>query len=157
DFYWDIRPKPEFGTVEIRVCDTPLSLRMAAALAAYAQALARRLLRERAMLNAREHYLAYASNRFNACRYGLAAELIDVATGGRRPLADDVLETIDSLAEDAAVLESNAALEWLAQGIRDGQNGAVWQRQDFLAHADLSRLVRRQTGLWRQDDDMPGL
>ena len=24
DFYWDIRPKPEYGTVEIRVCDTPL-------------------------------------------------------------------------------------------------------------------------------------
>ncbi|MEX1074610.1 MAG: YbdK family carboxylate-amine ligase, partial [Burkholderiales bacterium] len=24
DFYWDIRPKPEFGTIEIRVCDTPL-------------------------------------------------------------------------------------------------------------------------------------
>jgi carboxylate-amine ligase len=26
DLYWDIRPKPEFGTVEIRVCDTPLSI-----------------------------------------------------------------------------------------------------------------------------------
>ncbi len=23
DFYWDIRPKPEFGTIELRVCDTP--------------------------------------------------------------------------------------------------------------------------------------
>ncbi len=30
DFYWDIRPKPEFGTVEIRVCDTPLSVDRAA-------------------------------------------------------------------------------------------------------------------------------
>ncbi len=27
DFYWDIRPKPEFGTVEIRVCDTPLTIK----------------------------------------------------------------------------------------------------------------------------------
>ena len=26
DFYWDIRPKPEYGTVEIRVCDTPLAV-----------------------------------------------------------------------------------------------------------------------------------
>ncbi|MFX5709940.1 glutamate-cysteine ligase family protein, partial [Acinetobacter baumannii] len=26
DFYWDIRPKPEYGTVEIRVCDTPLTI-----------------------------------------------------------------------------------------------------------------------------------
>ena len=38
--YWDIRPKPEYGTVEIRVCDTPLTVRRAALLAAYAQALA---------------------------------------------------------------------------------------------------------------------
>ena len=41
DFYWDIRPKPEYGTVEIRVCDTPLTVDRAAQIAAYAQALAR--------------------------------------------------------------------------------------------------------------------
>src|SRR3970040_699016 len=40
DFYWDIRPKPEYGTIEIRVCDTPLTVGRAAQLAAYAQALA---------------------------------------------------------------------------------------------------------------------
>ena len=30
DFYWDMRPKPEYGTVEIRVCDTPLTVDRAA-------------------------------------------------------------------------------------------------------------------------------
>jgi carboxylate-amine ligase len=40
DFYWDIRPKPEYGTVEIRICDTPLTVERAAQLAAYAQTLA---------------------------------------------------------------------------------------------------------------------
>ena len=157
DFYWDIRPKPEYGTVEIRVCDTPLSLQMAAALAAYAQTLAQRLLRERVALNADERCLAYSSNRFNACRYGLDAELIDVTTGTRRPLAEDVLETIDSLADDAAALESTAALAWLAEGVRARQNGAAWQRREFAEHADFPRLVRRQAGLWRQDDGAPGL
>ena len=33
DFYWDIRPKPEYGTIELRVCDTPLTVERAAALA----------------------------------------------------------------------------------------------------------------------------
>ncbi len=47
DFYWDIRPKPEYGTVEIRVLDTPLTVERAAALAAYAQSLARRILTDR--------------------------------------------------------------------------------------------------------------
>jgi len=41
DFYWDIRPKPEFGTIEVRVLDTPLTVEKAAALAAYIQCLAR--------------------------------------------------------------------------------------------------------------------
>jgi carboxylate-amine ligase len=34
DFYWDVRPKPEYGTVEIRVCDTPLTIETAVALGA---------------------------------------------------------------------------------------------------------------------------
>ncbi len=44
DFYWDIRPKPEYGTIELRVCDTPLTVERAAALAGYLQALCRYLL-----------------------------------------------------------------------------------------------------------------
>ncbi|HYN63118.1 MAG TPA: YbdK family carboxylate-amine ligase, partial [Candidatus Limnocylindrales bacterium] len=40
DFYWDIRPKPEYGTIEIRVFDTPLTVERAAALAGYVQSLA---------------------------------------------------------------------------------------------------------------------
>lgn len=47
DFYWDIRQKPEYGTIEIRVFDPPLTVEKAAALAAYAQALSRCLLIER--------------------------------------------------------------------------------------------------------------
>jgi glutamate---cysteine ligase / carboxylate-amine ligase len=47
DFYWDLRPKPEFGTIELRVCDTPLTVERAAALAAYLQALCRHLLERR--------------------------------------------------------------------------------------------------------------
>ena len=44
DFYWDIRPKPGFGTIEVRVMDTPLSVDRAAAIACYIQTLARYLL-----------------------------------------------------------------------------------------------------------------
>ena len=44
DFYWDIRPKPEFGTIEVRVCDTPLTVERAAVLAAYVQTICRMLL-----------------------------------------------------------------------------------------------------------------
>ncbi len=91
DFYWDIRPKPEYGTVEIRVFDTPLTVERAAALAAYAQALARHLLADRPLAPSREVYLLYNYNRFQACRYGLGGTLIDPYGGEQRKLADDVL------------------------------------------------------------------
>src|SRR5687768_1258938 len=76
DFYWDIRPKPEYGTVEIRVCDTPLTVRRAALLAAYAQALAAWFLEARPREPARAIYLVNSFNRFEAARFGLAGELI---------------------------------------------------------------------------------
>jgi len=48
DFYWDIRPKPEYGTIEIRVFDTPLTIGRAAALAGRRHARARRPVRNAA-------------------------------------------------------------------------------------------------------------
>src|SRR4029078_3188963 len=41
DFYWDIRPKPGFGTIEVRLMDTPLSVDRAAAIACCMQTRAR--------------------------------------------------------------------------------------------------------------------
>ncbi len=71
DFYWDIRPKPEFGTVEIRVFDTPLTVARAAELAAYAQVLAASLRDDLTWTPHQDNYLVYSFNKFQACRFGL--------------------------------------------------------------------------------------
>jgi carboxylate-amine ligase len=71
DFYWDLRPKPEFGTIELRVCDTPLTVERAAALAAYLQTLCRHLLERKDEAPAEDDYLVYNYNRFQACRFGV--------------------------------------------------------------------------------------
>src|SRR5688572_779013 len=94
DFYWDIRPKPDFGTIEIRVCDTPLTVARAAQLAAYAQALAKWLLEERPRPVARAVYLVNSFNRFEAARYGLRGQFIDPFEERRKPLAEDILDAI---------------------------------------------------------------
>ena len=70
DFYWDIRPKPEYGTIEVRVFDTPLTVERAAALAAYVQAICRMLLEHPAPPESEDIYLTYNYNRFQACRLG---------------------------------------------------------------------------------------
>lgn len=86
DFYWDIRPKPEFGTVEVRVFDTPLSIHRAAQLAAYVQALGAWFLSEQPFEPSEDDYLVYTYNRFQACRFGLDGTYVDPATSEQLPL-----------------------------------------------------------------------
>src|SRR3954452_17573653 len=80
DFYWDVRPKPEYGTVELRVCDTPLTVDRAAALACYLQAICRRLLERAEHAPEEDDYLVYTFNRFQACRFGLDGTMVDPRT-----------------------------------------------------------------------------
>ena len=80
DFYWDIRPKPEYGTIELRVCDTPLTVERAAALAGYLQALCRYLLDRAEPPPAEDDYLVYNYNRFQACRFGLDGVVVHPKT-----------------------------------------------------------------------------
>ena len=86
DIYWDVRPKPEFGTVEVRVFDTPLSVRKAVALAAFTRACAGLALKGQ---------LGYAPlaipfntervSRFMACRDGMDARLFNPAVSEWMP------------------------------------------------------------------------
>src|SRR5438045_206645 len=81
DFYWDIRPKPEYGTIEIRVFDTPLTVERAAALAGFVQSLAAWFLEEQPFVPLEDDYMVYTYNRFQACRFGLEAVYVEPSTG----------------------------------------------------------------------------
>jgi glutamate---cysteine ligase / carboxylate-amine ligase len=148
DFYWDIRPKPEFGTIEIRVCDTPLTIEKAAALAAYAQALARHLMLDRPSAPSLDVYRVYSFNRFTACRYGLEAGFIDAGTRTRRALKDDIAETLVRLAPHAQALGSTAALEEIRRCNEAGENDASWLRAQLKSGQTLNDVVRCQSELW---------
>jgi carboxylate-amine ligase len=147
DFYWDVRPKPEYGTVEIRVCDTPLTVDRAAHLAAFAQALARWLWQERPALSA-DIYLTHSYNRFQACRHGLQGTLVDPVSGASVTLADDLRATLAALAAHAEVLGSTAALESLAGLIGGPGNDATWLRARFAQSGTLPDVVRQQAALF---------
>jgi carboxylate-amine ligase len=151
DFYWDIRPKPEFGTIEIRVCDTPLTVARAAALAAYAQALARWLLEERPRPAKRAVYLVNAFNRFEAARFGLRGQLIDPFEEKKRPLADDILDAIAGVMPHAEALGSAQVLGALAADVRGAYSDADWLRERFAANKSLAHTVRESTARWAGD------
>jgi len=143
DFYWDIRPKPGFGTIEVRVMDTPLSVDRAAAIACYIQTLSRYLLLDKPLTPREDDYLVYTFNRFEACRFGLEGTCIHPQTGERRTIGEDILATLDVLAPHAEALGSQAALAEVAD-IARGVNDATWLRGVVDKEKSLHEAVRQQ-------------
>ncbi|MFO1218258.1 MAG: YbdK family carboxylate-amine ligase [Burkholderiaceae bacterium] len=127
DFYWDIRPKPEYGTIELRVCDTPLAVDKAAALACYLQCICRHLREERPFEPAEDDYLVYTFNRFQACRFGLDGEIVDPKTKQRHKLRDDIIRTLARIDEHALDLQALEASNLIRDSVFDG-NDASWLR-----------------------------
>ena len=143
DFYWDIRPKPEYGTVEVRVFDTPLTVQHAAALAGYVQCLAAWFLQERPFMPVEDDYLVYSYNRFQACRFGLDAVYVDPATGEHLPLREHLLATMDRLAPFAAQNDATGALASLRQVVTDDRNDARWLRERQSREHLLGEVIRQ--------------
>jgi carboxylate-amine ligase len=140
DFYWDLRPKPEYGTIELRVCDTPLSVERAAALACYLQALCSYLLAGNEPAPREDDYLVYNYNRFQACRFGLDGTLVHPQQHEPKVLRDDILATLRRLEPHFAALGSGAALEQLRRDIHMGSD-ADYLRQAFSAGGSREAIV----------------
>src|ERR671927_1241623 len=105
-FLWyDVRPHPNFGTVEVRVCDAQTRVEHTLALAALIQAMVKELC---------EHYEAgrhlgdypwqmLDENRWLAARHGLDGELVDLPSNERvatKALARRLLARLREHAED---------------------------------------------------------
>jgi len=155
DFYWDLRPKPEYGTIELRVCDTPLTVERAAALAAYLQAICRHLLAQRDDAAVRaspsddapledapseDDYLVYNYNRFQASRFGLDGVITHPKTYASIPLRDDILATLDLMAQHAQALGSMDALAHLAAAVTDGSD-AFYLRGQYERQGSAEGMV----------------
>src|SRR5512133_957597 len=75
-FWWDIRPHPKFGTLEIRMPDQPTSLEVTVGLTAVLQELCQAVLDRPQPEHDPAARGLYQQNRWAAARFGLAAELI---------------------------------------------------------------------------------
>jgi glutamate---cysteine ligase / carboxylate-amine ligase len=76
--WWDVRPQPRFGTVEVRIMDAQTTVAETAALVAVVQCIARRELVERVAVRSAPHSPeVLVENRFLAARDGMDARLID--------------------------------------------------------------------------------
>jgi carboxylate-amine ligase len=141
--WWDVRPHPRFGTIEVRVLDVQPRAADSAALAGVVQALVRHYGRrydDGERFPDADRFLV-AENRWLAARHGLHAPLVDAASLASVPARRMVEQMLDRLVDDAAALEASDALDRVATIVREGTSA---DRQLRLARggASLQAIVR---------------
>lgn len=148
DFYWDVRPKPSFGTIEVRVCDMPLTIERATSIVAYAQAIARYLILERPHEITPDLYLVHNYNRFQACRYGFEGNLIDPFSSQHHSLYNDMLTTLKIIKSHAQALNTINYIRKIESWVKNKKNDVVLQRNIFSKTNNLNHVVKKQCDLW---------
>lgn len=140
--WWDLRPHPRFGTVEVRVMDAVSRVDDAVALAAYVQSLVHRyaVADEAGEPLPACHPVIAAENKWQAARYGLQARIVDVVHGGAAPVAEIVERTLTGLAPHARALGCERELEGISRILREG-NGATLQLRAY-AEGDVREVAR---------------
>jgi carboxylate-amine ligase len=150
DYTWlwyDVRPHPNFGTVEIRAMDAQTHIEHTLGLAALIQAMVKEL---------SEHYEAgkqlrdfpyemLDENKWLASRHGMEGELVDLPERETVPAKALARRLYDRLKEHAQDLGAGDQLEGILDLLEHG-NGAYRQRKVYEANRDFSELLRDIVG-----------
>lgn len=150
DFYWDVRPKPEFGTVEIRVCDTPLTIEKVIIITAYIQTVSYYLLHEKPIHISHDLYYLYSYNRFLACRYGLESQIIDPYQMHYQAITDDIQKTIKKIQKYTKKLNTSKYIEQLLQDVANKKNDAQILKEIYQKYGSFSKVVNEQCKIWER-------
>ena len=137
--WWDVRPQPKFGTVEVRILDAQTGVCETAALAALVQCIARLEVQEgyvsEQLVQTRE---ALEENRFIAARDGMDAELISPEDECRLPVQEQLGRLLAACEPHAAALGCEAELAPVA---------AMGQTTGAQRQLELARRGNRLRGL----------
>jgi carboxylate-amine ligase len=139
EVWWDIRPHPNFGTVELRICDGIPTLDEIGCVAALAQCLVDRFDRQldHGYTLPEPRPWLVRENKWRAARYGLDAEIVIDNSGRLQPVRDAITDLVDDLLPVARRLDCATELETIPRLI---ERGASYQRQRAAAAANAGKL-----------------
>jgi glutamate---cysteine ligase / carboxylate-amine ligase len=143
EVWWDIRPHPNFGTVELRMCDAMPTMTETCALAALAQCAVARYdeLLDRGYRLPSERDWVLRENKWRAARYGLDASMVVDSTGRTRPITNLIEEAVEELMPFARRLDCAEELDGIHAILATGTS-ARRQRMVLGQHGDLRDVVR---------------
>jgi len=145
--WWDVRPRPDLGTVEMRIPDTPTPAEHTVALAALTQAIVKRL--ADAWENGEEPPLQHnveviRENRWRAIRNGIEADLIQLRDGEVEavPFGEALGSIFDLLGDAPDELGVKDELATLRGIVDRGETGAERQLRLYEETGDFAEVIR---------------
>lgn len=143
DLWWDIRPSPHYGTLEIRICDGLATLEETVALVAFIHLLANWFNDNGSWLNQMPTSPLWFSreNKWRAIRHGLNADLIIHADGEMRPIAQDILMWLEKLEVYEKKFGYKKYVKTLREIIEKG-NSSTRQRKIYGESKSLLDIAR---------------
>jgi glutamate---cysteine ligase / carboxylate-amine ligase len=142
-YLWhDVRPHPNFGTVEVRVMDSQTHVEHSLGLAALVQALVRELAEhfDSGQRLSRYPYEMLDENKWLAARHGLEGELVDLPSSERVPTRALARRLLDRMRDHCADLGSLSELAAVEDLLTRG-NGAARQVVVYEANHDLREVM----------------
>jgi carboxylate-amine ligase len=137
--WWDVRPQPRFGTVEVRIMDAQTQLGESAAIAALVQSIVRAEVEGEDRMERPMPQEVLAENRFLAARDGMEADLIEPELGRRVPARELLADLVTICGPHARALGCEEELDRVL-GLGD-RTGAQRQLELAAAMGSMPRLV----------------
>jgi carboxylate-amine ligase len=156
EVWWDIRPHPDFGTVEIRMADGTPTLREVGMVAALGQSLVQLFdyQIDRGYTLPSPPTWVVKDNKWRATRYGLDATIITDENGSTAPLRDELYELVRAL---HPVADRLGCADELAVASDVLEYGASYERQRtvYRRTGDLTRVVDQLVQEFAADNFTP--
>ncbi|MFN2466086.1 MAG: glutamate--cysteine ligase [Candidatus Dormibacteria bacterium] len=147
EVWWDVRPHPGFGTVELRVCDGLPTMYEVGGVTALFQALVERMDTQLDAGYALPMPRAWTvrENKWRAARHGLGAEIIVDESGRTELLAENLARLVDELAPIADRLGCAEELARIPTIVERGPS-YLRQREVIAAGGTLQEVVDSLVG-----------
>ena len=144
EIWWDVRPSPQFGTVEIRVMDTPINMKHLLGLVALSQSLIAGISEQidRGAYLYDSHPMIARQNKWHAVRYGMDASFVDFDTMLAVPARQVARRLLDQCAPHAERLGCIKELGYVEEIIEQG-SGADTQNRAWDKTGDMHQVVDR--------------
>ncbi len=151
DIWWDVRPHPDFGTVEVRVCDLPYSMRDILALTALIQALVVTLAEQDE--DPQPHIQILRSNKWQATRYGLEGVYVDPFFARKHSMEEAVMNLYRFVKPTAETLQSISYLNEIPE-ILSRSTGSHIQRKLFYSNGNnFKEMIRTMKGFFLKSEE----